>query len=143
MLLTQEHTHIVQFEQAGGVPRLLRQLFGRLYSPQGYLPGWFIEGLATTFDMYLRMVALEHRVLGLDWIGFDGEPWPHGNVRYVYGPFSSPNGTAMRRSAASCASMVDASYLTVSTVRYAEPPVRPSCSPTMRSRRSFASALSR
>lgn len=100
MLLTHEYTHVLHLEQASALPRLLRSLFGRFYTPQQFLPGWFIEGLAvqqetaqstggrargTMFDMFLRMDALEGRWLGLDWIGFDGERWPHGNVRYAYG----------------------------------------------------------
>ena len=31
------------------------------------------------------MDALDERILGLDLIGFEGEPWPHGQVRYLYG----------------------------------------------------------
>lgn len=100
LLLTHEHTHVVHLEQASGLPRLFTALLGRFYTPQGYLPGWFTEGLATVeesaqtsagrgrstmFDMYLRMAELDGKVLGLDWVGFDGEPWPHGNVRYLYG----------------------------------------------------------
>lgn len=99
-LVTHEHTHIVHLEQASGLPRLVQRIFGRFYTPQQKLPGWLIEGLAVVeesahtsggrvrsslFDMYLRMDALEDRFLGLDWITFDGEPWPHGNVRYLYG----------------------------------------------------------
>ncbi len=100
LLLTHEHTHVVHLEQSFGLPRLLGALFGRFYTPQAYLPRWFTEGLATLeestqtsagrarstmFDMYLRMAALEDSLLGIDWMGFDGEPWPHGNVRYLYG----------------------------------------------------------
>lgn len=100
MLLTHEHTHVLHFEQAAGLPRLLQYVFGRFYSPHGYLPGWFIEGLAvveetahttggrgrsTMFDMYLRMDALEGRMFGLDLMSFEGDPWPHGNTRYLYG----------------------------------------------------------
>ncbi|HEY6876488.1 MAG TPA: hypothetical protein VI299_00665, partial [Polyangiales bacterium] len=99
-LLTHEYTHVLHLEQAGGLPRLVQRVFGRVYTPQQFLPGWLIEGLAvqqesahssggrvrgTTFDMYLRMDALEDRWMGLDWIGFDGERWPHGNTRYAYG----------------------------------------------------------
>ncbi len=99
-LLTHEYTHVLHLEQAGLVPRLIQRVFGRIYTPQQFLPGWFVEGLAvqqetqhssggrargTTFDMYLRMDALEGRWISLDWIGFDGERWPHGNVRYAYG----------------------------------------------------------
>ncbi len=99
-LLTHEHTHVLHLEETSGIPRLLQYVFGRFYSPQNTLPGWIIEGLAVVqesahttggrvrssiFDMYMRMDALDQRVLGIDWIGFEGEPWPHGNVRYVYG----------------------------------------------------------
>lgn len=99
-LLTHEHTHIIHLEQASGLPRLAQRIFGRFYTPQQKLPGWFIEGLAvgeesahtsggrvrsSQFDMFLRMDALQGRFLGLDFITFDGEPWPHGNVRYAYG----------------------------------------------------------
>lgn len=100
LLLTHEHTHVLHLEESGGIPRFLQQLFGRYYTPQNSLPGWFKEGLAvvqesehttggrvrsTMFDMYMRMDALEERILGLDLIGFEGEPWPHGQVRYSYG----------------------------------------------------------
>ncbi len=102
LLLTHEHTHIVHLEHATGLPRLVQRIFGRVYTPQQFLPGWLVEGFAvveesahttggrglgrgTLFDMYLRMDALEDRILPLDWAGFDGEPWPHGNVRYAYG----------------------------------------------------------
>lgn len=99
-LLTHEHTHIVHLEQSGGIPRLIQQIFGRIYTPQHKLPGWLVEGLAVVeesehtsggrirssqFEMYLRLDALEQRLLPLDWVTFEGEPWPHGNVRYVYG----------------------------------------------------------
>jgi len=100
LLLTHEHTHIVHLEHTTGLPRLIQLIFGRIYTPQQFLPGWLVEGLAvveettqstagrgrgTMFDMYMRMDALEDRILPLSWIGFDGEPWPHGNVRYSYG----------------------------------------------------------
>jgi len=100
LLLTHEHAHIVHLEHATGLPLLVQRIFGRVYTPQQFLPGWLVEGLAVVeetehttggrgrgsmFDMFLRMDALADRVLPLDWIGFDGEPWPHGNVRYLYG----------------------------------------------------------
>ncbi len=100
LLLTHEHTHILHLEHATGLPRLVQRIFGRVYTPQQFLPGWLVEGLAvleetshstggrgrgTFFDMYLRTDALEDRILPLDWLGFEGEPWPHGNVRYAYG----------------------------------------------------------
>lgn len=99
-LLTHEHTHVVHLEQSGGIPWLIQRIFGRIYTPQHKLPGWFTEGLAvvqesahtsggrlrsTQFEMYLRMDALEQRQLPLSLVTFDGEPWPHGNVRYLYG----------------------------------------------------------
>ncbi|MEY4513471.1 MAG: hypothetical protein RLZZ450_5593 [Pseudomonadota bacterium] len=99
-LLTHEHTHVLQLEEASGFPRLLQHVFGRFYTAQGTLPAWFIEGLAVVeesrhstggrsrasmYEMYLRMDALERGAFGIDWIGFDGEPWPHGNLRYLYG----------------------------------------------------------
>lgn len=100
LLLIHEHTHILHLEHARGIPRLAQLLFGRFYTPQSYLPGWLTEGLAVVeesaqthagrlhssqFDMFLRMDAIEGRILPLDLLGFDGEPWPHGNARYLYG----------------------------------------------------------
>jgi hypothetical protein len=100
LLLTHEHTHILHLEHATGLPRVMQYIFGRNYTPQQYLPGWIVEGLATfeesrqtsggrardsIFAMYMRMDALEDRILPLDILGFDGEPWPHGTVRYLYG----------------------------------------------------------
>ena len=39
-------THVLQLEEASGLPRWVQHVFGRFYTPQGSLPGWFVEGLA-------------------------------------------------------------------------------------------------
>ncbi len=75
-------------------------IFGKVYPPNSVQPGWFLEGLATyeesrnttagrlrssIFDMYLRMDALEDRLLRLDQISNEVDRFPRGNVRYLYG----------------------------------------------------------
>lgn len=100
LLLTHEHSHILHLNQASGLPNLFRRIFGNFYTPQQSLPRWVIEGIATyeesahtsggrlrasLFDMFMRVAALEGRLLPIDVITHDGEPWPHGNVRYLYG----------------------------------------------------------
>ncbi len=99
-LVTHEHTHILHLDQAGGIPAIINAIFGKVYAPNHILPRWFLEGFAvfqesrrtsagrlrsTLFDMYLRMDALEDRLLRIDQISSGIDDWPHGNVWYLYG----------------------------------------------------------
>lgn len=99
-LIVHEHTHIVHLDQIGGIPALLNMILGKVFAPNNAQPRWFIEGLATQqesehtaggrlrssmFDMFLRMDALEGRLLDLDQLSNSVDRWPHGHVWYLYG----------------------------------------------------------
>lgn len=99
-LITHEDTHIVHLDQIGGLPALLNVILGKVFAPNNAQPRWFIEGLAvqqesehtaggrmrsSMFDMFLRMDALENRLLRLDQVSNSVDRWPHGNVWYLYG----------------------------------------------------------
>lgn len=99
-LVVHEHTHILHLDNIGGLPRIINAIFGRVYAPGSMLPPWFVEGLAvheesahtaggrirgTMFDMFLRMDALDDRLLRLDQISNDVDRLPFGNTRYLYG----------------------------------------------------------
>ena len=99
-LVTHEHTHVVQLDSISGLPAIINAIFGRIYAPNQIAPRWFLEGLAvfeesehtaggrlrsTMFDMYLRMDALEDRLVHLDQVSHSVDRWPHGNLPYLYG----------------------------------------------------------
>lgn len=102
LVLTHEYAHIVHLDQARGISRGLRRVFGRtpISFPNQFAPGWMVEGIATLVeseateagrvksaytDMVLRTAAIEGR--------FASEPqasgltarWPAGSARYLYG----------------------------------------------------------
>ena len=102
LVITHEYAHILHLDQARGLQRTLRSIFGRNPAafPNQFAPLWMIEGLATvveseateagrlkgTFlDMILRTAAVEER--------FPSEPqasglaaaWPGGGSRYYFG----------------------------------------------------------
>lgn len=102
MVVTHELTHIVHLEQAGGVYRLGRRVFGRapFLFPDALQPAWFIEGLAvreetrgTAFGRgrhaFTRMVVDEAARsgqlarMGQATLGLD--IWPQGNAPYLFG----------------------------------------------------------
>lgn len=102
LVLTHELAHIVHLEEARGLFRVGRKVFGRapFLFPNTLTPSWMIEGLATYEEtegtafgrgrssdsrMVLRMAALEgdfpredRPVTGLD-------RWPGGQAAYVFG----------------------------------------------------------
>lgn len=101
-LVTHEHTHVLHLDNWGGVASVVNAIFGKTYAPNVNSPRWLIEGFAiheesahtsggrlrsSIFDMYMRMDALEGRVLRLDQISNAVDRWPHGNVWYLYGSF--------------------------------------------------------
>ena len=99
-LVIHEHTHVLHLDTISGLPALINTLLGKVYPPNLVQPRWFIEGVAvhhesahtsagrlrgTQFDMYLRMDALDDRLLGLDELSNVPIRWPHGNAWYLYG----------------------------------------------------------
>jgi hypothetical protein len=102
MLILHELVHAFHLDQAGGVWRLLRGVFGRnpaLY-PHYLTPSWLVEGLATyiesaetgagrvrasVFDMALRTAVLEGQFPDIDRVTLDPIAWPGGLTRYIYG----------------------------------------------------------
>ncbi len=99
-LVTHEHTHVLHLDTIGGIPAVINAIFGKVYPPNSVQPRWFVEGFAvheesahtsggrlrsTMFDMFLRMDALEDRLLTLAQISNEVDRWPHGNVYYLYG----------------------------------------------------------
>jgi hypothetical protein len=102
VLITHELTHLFHLDQAGGVWRPLRRVFGRSATlfPQYNTPGWIIEGLAvyyesrltgagrirgTHHDMILRAASLEDAFFPIDRATGAPIAWPGGSGRYVYG----------------------------------------------------------
>jgi len=99
-IFVHEYTHVLQIDMVGGLPRVARNVVGRLIVPGGVLPRWMTEGFAvytetrftsggrgrsTYADMLMRSAALER-----DWPQIDiaegyGQSWPRGNLRYLYG----------------------------------------------------------
>jgi len=101
-LIVHESTHVLHLDQVRGLPALVNAILGKTWVPNAVAPRWFLEGLAvfleteftsagrlrsSVWDMYLRMDALEGRLLRLDQISNDVDRWPHGNVWYLYGSY--------------------------------------------------------
>lgn len=100
VLIVHEHTHVLHLDTIGGIPALINRIFGKIYAPNQVQPRWFIEGLAvheesrettagrlrsSMFEMYLRMDALEDRLLRMDELSTGVDRWPRGNAYYLYG----------------------------------------------------------
>lgn len=100
VLVTHEHTHIVHQDNIGGIPRIINEIFGRVWVPNLFQPRWLIEGIATylesaltsggrlrstQFEMYMRMAVLEDNVLHFDTLNNRTDYWPQSNIWYLYG----------------------------------------------------------
>ncbi|MGD8318411.1 MAG: hypothetical protein PVH76_11715, partial [Myxococcales bacterium] len=100
ILVTHEHSHILHLDNIGGLPRIINEVFGKIWAPNGVQPRWIIEGIATyleskesaggrmrstQFEMYMRMAVLEDNVLHFDTLNNRTDYWPHGNIWYLYG----------------------------------------------------------
>jgi len=98
-IIFHEYTHIVQLDQAHGLPKRFRYLFGRVVLPNVWQPLWLLEGLATfeegeagTTDRYdgsfsemlLRTAILEDRFKSIDQAHLP-DSWPAGMTPYYYG----------------------------------------------------------
>ena len=99
-IFVHEYAHILQIDKVSGVPKVLRQIIGRMVTPGAVLPGWMTEGFATyietrftaggrgrsTFtDMLLRSAALAGKLPPIDTASGHGHRWPRGQLRYLYG----------------------------------------------------------
>jgi Tol biopolymer transport system component len=100
LVMVHEYAHILHLDLVKGAPRILQDLFGRLYFPNLWQPLWIIEGIPTffetkltaggrgrsnLFDMILRMAALEGRLNSLDQASSSLVSWPGGTIPYLYG----------------------------------------------------------
>jgi Tol biopolymer transport system component len=102
LVLTHELAHLTHLNEARGVMRLGRKLFGRapFLFPNVLTPGWMIEGLATYEEtegtafgrgraprarMLRRMAALEGRQPREDQAVLALDRWPGGDAQYLFG----------------------------------------------------------
>ena len=102
LVITHELAHAVHLDEARGIIRLGRRVFGRapFLFPNALTPTWMIEGLATYEEtegtafgrgrnpdsrMVLRMAALEDRFPHQDQAVMGLDTWPSGQVSYLFG----------------------------------------------------------
>lgn len=101
-LITHEYTHVLHTDHIRGVPALFNVLMGKFWAPNQIVPRWMLEGLAVyeetektaggrlrspTWNMFMRMDALEHNLAKLDEFSNTPRRWPQGNLWYLYGSF--------------------------------------------------------
>jgi hypothetical protein len=99
-LVAHEYTHILHLDSASGLPALVNRVFGKMITPNAYVPRWLTEGLATyeesnlssagrnrsaLFDMWLRASVLEGPAFRLDELTHNPTRWPTGNLAYLEG----------------------------------------------------------
>ncbi|MFW6067778.1 MAG: DPP IV N-terminal domain-containing protein [Myxococcota bacterium] len=99
-LVVHEHTHVLHLDNIGGVPGVINAIFGKLYAPNMAQPRWVTEGFATyqesrrtaggrlrstLFEMYMRMDALQGRLMGIDSLSNLPDRWPRATAWYLYG----------------------------------------------------------
>jgi hypothetical protein len=102
VLVFHEYVHVLQLDQASGVPAAFNAIFGRLWLPNGLLPAWAVEGVAVLhegdgdgspgrngnalFDMYARALAVEGEGLPpLEVLSNPMLEWPRGSAPYLLG----------------------------------------------------------
>lgn len=99
-LVAHEMAHIVHIGTISGLPKILNEVLGRTFTPNGAQPRWLIEGLATYFesslthagrvrsayfDMMMRVAVLLGEPFDLGQITGFPQKWPQGSVAYLYG----------------------------------------------------------
>lgn len=99
-LITHEYTHILVMDMTGGVPALLRALFGRAVSMNAFVPAWWSEGFSmyeetvgtsagrgrsAYLDMELRAVVLEGKFPSPGEADAGVLRWPGGETPYLFG----------------------------------------------------------
>lgn len=99
-IFVHEYAHILQIDTTSGIPQVVRWVLGRLIMPNSVLPRWITEGYATWIetrfttggrgrstytDALMRMAAVDGGLPPIDIAEGDGQRWPRGQMRYLYG----------------------------------------------------------
>ncbi len=100
-LILHEYAHILQTDMAGGLPLILRRVFGRVALPNAIAPAWINEGYAifcetrysefgrlrsADYDAMIRAAADNGTLLPIDRCGnYELRRYPAGNAPYLYG----------------------------------------------------------
>ena len=104
VVFTHEYTHILHLDRSSGFMQGLRKVFGRVAPvfPNGFLPVWQIEGLATfeesrmsgqgripagDFRAIVDAAAAAGRFESIDRASGGLTDWPGGHVPYAYGAY--------------------------------------------------------
>ena len=96
-----EYTHVLHLDTVEGAPAYMKMLLGRISFPNGILPTFAIEGMATYFETkhgygggrgtdprwqaMMRMDVLENDIKSIDQAAVNTVRWPDGSLRYLYG----------------------------------------------------------
>ncbi|MCX6844209.1 MAG: hypothetical protein NTX53_18265 [candidate division WOR-3 bacterium] len=100
-LILHEYSHILQIDRVAGIPKALRNVFGRIMMPNALAPAWLNEGYAVynetrftdfgrlrsaEYDMMARAAADSGRLLPVDRCGnYELQRFPGGDAPYLYG----------------------------------------------------------
>lgn len=100
VLIVHELTHVFHLDVVLGLPRVVNAVLGKALLPNALQPNWMTEGLAVVqesaltpggrarsslFDMYLRVAALEGRLMPMDAASNGPLAFPYGATAYAYG----------------------------------------------------------
>lgn len=99
-LITHEYTHILVMDMTGGIPAVLRAMFGRAVSMNAFVPAWWAEGISmyeetvctsagrgrsAYLDMELRAFVLENKFPSPGEADAGVLRWPGGETPYLFG----------------------------------------------------------
>jgi len=104
MLVFHEYVHILHLDHVGGLPAALNRLFGKVFPPNAFVPGWMTEGLAVLHEadgqgegpagrngsalhaMYVRALCTAPPGFpSLPQVSNPSLSWPVGDVPYLLG----------------------------------------------------------
>lgn len=99
-LFSHEFTHTIHIDEAEGVNRFLRYIFGKFWVPNAPEPQWIIEGYAvfdeskhtnggrlksSYLDMAIRTASLEDNFVPIEQATYWNNEYPYGQSAYWYG----------------------------------------------------------